>query len=73
MSNIWSDKFKEIRDPYFNIEDPCTAIEEKKNYKDWDKDGKVETGAKEYRGVVHNAIQKKKGLKPDGKDTSNVS
>ena len=40
--------------------------------KDWDGDGKVESGAKEYRGVVHNAIQKKKGKTPDGKDTSNV-
>jgi hypothetical protein len=40
--------------------------------KDYDGDGKVESGAKEYRGAVHNAIQRKKGLKPDGKDTSNV-
>lgn len=73
MSNIWSDNFKEIRDPYFDIEDPYITIEEKKNSKDWDGDGKVESGAKEYRGIVHNAIQKKKGLKQDGKDTSNVS
>lgn len=40
--------------------------------KDWDGDGKVESGAKEYRGVVHNAIQRKRGGKPDGQDTSNV-
>ncbi len=40
--------------------------------RDYDGDGKIESGAKEYRGVVHNAIQKKKGLAPDGKDTSNV-
>ena len=40
--------------------------------KDWDGDGKVESGAKEYRGAVHNAIQRKKGGTPDGKDTSNV-
>jgi len=40
--------------------------------KDYDGDGKVESGAKEYRGAVHNAIQKKKGGVPDGKDTSNV-
>ncbi len=37
--------------------------------KDYDGDGKVESGSKEHAGVVHNAIQKKKGLKPDGKDT----
>ena len=40
--------------------------------KDYDGDGKVESGAKEYRGVVHNAIQRKKGEKPDGQDTSSV-
>jgi len=40
--------------------------------KDWDRDGKKESGAKEYRGVVHNAIQKRRGGTPDGKDTSNV-
>ena len=40
--------------------------------KDYDGDGKVESGAKEYRGAVHNAIQRKKGGKADGKDTSSV-
>ena len=40
--------------------------------KDYDGDGKVESGAKEYRGAIHNAIQRKKGGKADGKDTSNV-
>jgi hypothetical protein len=40
--------------------------------KDWDKDGKKESPAKEYRGVVHNAIQSRKGGTPDGKDTSSV-
>jgi hypothetical protein len=44
----------------------------KKAKKDYDGDGKVESGAKEYRGVIHNKIQQKKGGKPDGKDTSNV-
>jgi len=39
---------------------------------DYDGDGKVESGAKEHRGVVHNAIQRKKGGVPDGKDTSSV-
>ena len=41
----------------------------RKLVKDYDGDGKVESGAKEHAGAVHNAIQKKKGLKPDGKDT----
>ena len=44
----------------------------KKAKRDYDGDGKVESGAKEYRGAVHNAIQRKKGGVPDGKDTSSV-
>jgi hypothetical protein len=44
----------------------------KRAKKDYDGDGKVESGAKEYRGAVHNAIQRKKGGVPNGKDTSNV-
>ena len=40
--------------------------------RDYDEDGKVESGAKEYRGSVHNAIQRKRGGSPDGKDTSSV-
>lgn len=39
---------------------------------DYDHDGKIESGAKEHAGAVHNAIQRKKGGVPDGKDTSNV-
>ena len=41
----------------------------KKAKKDYDGDGKVESGSKEHAGVVHNAIQRAKGGKPDGKDT----
>ena len=37
--------------------------------KDYDGDGKVESGSKEHAGAVHNAIQKAKGGTPDGKDT----
>jgi len=50
-----------------------TAIQEKgkgkKAKKDYDGDGKVESGSKEHAGAVHNAIQRKKGGKPDGQDT----
>ena len=46
-----------------------TKRQEKKAAKDYDGDGKVESGSKEHAGAVHNAIQKKKGLKADGKDT----
>lgn len=68
MTNIWADSFKEIRQPFFETE----SLEEARAKKDYDGDGKIESGAKEYRGVVHNAIQKKKGGKPDGQDTSSV-
>ena len=51
---------------------PVEPLEEKKAKKDYDNDGKVESGAKEYRGVIHNKIQQKMGKKGDGKDTSKV-
>ena len=41
----------------------------KKAKKDYDGDGKVESGSKEHAGAVHNAIQLAKGGKADGKDT----
>lgn len=40
--------------------------------KDFDGDGEVESPGKEYRGVIHNKIQKKKGKPADGQDTSSV-
>lgn len=42
---------------------------EKKAKEDYDGDGKVESGSKEHAGVVHNAIQRKKGGVADGQDT----
>lgn len=30
MTNIWADSFKDLRDPFFEIEDPYTLTEEKK-------------------------------------------
>ena len=51
---------------------PVEPLEEKKAKKDYDGGGKVESGAKEYRGVIHNKIQQKMGKKGDGKDTSKV-
>jgi len=41
----------------------------KKAKKDYDGDGKVESGSKEHAGAVHNAIQRRMGGTPDGKDT----
>jgi hypothetical protein len=37
--------------------------------RDYDGDGKIESGSKEHAGVVHNAIQRKKGGIPNGQDT----
>lgn len=46
------------------------ALQHKKTAKkDYDGDGKVESGSKEHAGAVHNAIQKATGGVPDGKDT----
>ena len=63
MSNPWAQSFEDLRSPY---------LQEKKAKKDYDGDGKIESGAKEYRGVVHNKIQKANGGKADGQDTSSV-
>ena len=41
----------------------------KRAKKDYDGDGKVESGSKEHAGAVHNAIQRKKGGVADGQDT----
>ena len=60
MSNPFTQVYDDLRSPY---------LQEKKAKKDYDGDGKVESGSKEHAGVVHNAIQKKKGGKPDGQDT----
>ena len=60
MSNPWAKSFDEMRAPY---------LQEKKAKMDYDGDGKIESGSKEHAGSVHNAIQKAKGGKADGKDT----
>ena len=49
--------------------EPYEGSRRKKSKKDFDGDGKVESSSKEHAGVVHNAIQRAKGKKPDGKDT----
>ena len=41
----------------------------KKAKRDYDGDGKIESGSKEHAGAVHNAIQRKKGGVADGQDT----
>jgi hypothetical protein len=70
--NIDSVEMTKYGEPYEGEKERGEYTAKVKAGKDWDGDGKVESGAKEYRGVVHNAIQRKKGGTPDGKDTSNV-
>jgi len=70
--NIESVEMTEYGEPYEGEKKRGEATAAVKSGKDWDGDGKVESGPKEYRGVVHNAIQRKRGGVPDGKDTSNV-
>jgi len=70
--NIESVEMTEYGQPYEGERTKGDRTAAAKAGKDYDGDGKVESGAKEYRGSVHNAIQRKKGGVPDGKDTSSV-
>ena len=71
-SNIESVEMTGYGEPYEGEKEKGEQTARAKAGKDYDGDGKVESGAKEYRGSVHNAIQRKKGGKPDGQDTSSV-
>jgi len=70
--NIQSVEMTEYGEPYEGEKSKGEQTAAAKSGKDWDGDGKKESKAKEYRGVVHNAIQKRRGGTPDGKDTSSV-
>jgi hypothetical protein len=70
--NIESVEMTEYGEPYEGERTGGKQTAAAKAGKDYDGDGKVESGAKEYRGAIHNAIQRKKGGVPDGKDTSSV-
>jgi len=70
--NISSVEMTEYGEPYEGERNKGEQTAKTKAGKDYDGDRKVESGAKEHAGVVHNAIQRKKGGTPDGKDTSGV-
>jgi hypothetical protein len=72
--NISSVEMTEYGEPYEGEKNKGeqTAKTKAGKGKDYDGDGKVESGAKEHAGAVHNAIQRKKGGTADGKDTSSV-
>ena len=68
-------KITELRGKGLDVEmtehgDPYEGNRAKKDY---DGDGKVESSSKEPAGAVHNAIQRAKGGKADGKDTRKES
>jgi hypothetical protein len=70
--NIESVEMTEYGEPYEGERSKGEQTAAATSGKDWDGDGNKESSAKEYRGVVHNAIQKRRGGTPDGKDTSSV-
>ncbi len=54
MSNPWAQSFEELRSPY---------LQEKMAKKDYDGDGKIESGKDEYMGSKDKAIKKAMGKK----------
>ena len=58
MSNPWAQSFDELRSPY---------LQEKMAKKDYDGDGKIETGTQEYMGSRDKAIKKAMGKKVEDK------
>ena len=58
MSNPWAQSFEELRSPH---------LQEKMAKKDYDGDGKIETGTQEYMGSRDKAIKKAMGKKVEGK------
>jgi hypothetical protein len=70
--NIESVEMTEYGEPYEGERSKGDRTAAAKAGRDYDGDGKVESGAKEHAGSVHNAIQRKSGGTPDGKDTSRV-
>ena len=71
--NIKSVEMTEYGTPYEGEKKSGEQTAAVKSGKDWDGDGKVESGSKEHAGAVHNAIQRKKGGVPDGQDTRKES
>lgn len=49
MTNIWADTYKQIRDPFFQIEDPYTVSEEKKEKKEKEEPGEKKNEKKDEK------------------------
>jgi hypothetical protein len=77
MTNIWADTYKQIRDPFFKIEDPYTVSEEKKEKKEkespkrwWDDDG---DGKGYEKGEVEGKFKKKKKVEEEVEQIDEIS
>ena len=74
MTNIWTNTFEDIRKPHFDIEDPYTLLQEKKEGKEvkkwWDDDG---DGKGYEEGEVSGKFEKKKVKKEETLYTSKAS
>jgi hypothetical protein len=71
--NIKSVEMTEYGTPYEGERKSGSLTAKAKAGKDLDGDGKIESPSKEHAGLVHNAIQRKKGGVPDGQDTRKES
>jgi hypothetical protein len=71
--NIKSVEMTDYGEPYEGERSKGQQTAAAKAGKDYDGDGKKESSSKEHAGVVHNAIQRKKGGIPDGQDTRKES
>jgi hypothetical protein len=67
--NIKSVEMTDYGQPYEGERKSGSITAKAKAGRDWDGDGKIESGSKEHAGVVHNAIQRRRGGVPDGQDT----
>ena len=66
MTNIWTNSFDEVRKPYFDMEDPYTSLQEKKEGEEvkkwWDDDG---DGKGYEEGEVSGKFKKKKKVEEE--------
>ena len=74
MTNIWTNTFEDIRKPHFDIEDPYTSLQEKKEGKEvkkwWDDDG---DGKGYEEGEVSGKFKKKKKVEEEVEQIDEIS
>ena len=74
MTNIWTNTFEDIRKPHFEMEDPYTSLQEKKEGKEvkkwWDDDG---DGKGYEEGEVEGKFKKKKKVEEEVEQIDEIS